>query len=176
MATEINVHEAKTHLSRLLARVEAGEERVIARGGQPVARLIPIRPARTRRVPGTARGRVVVGPYFDARLSATARAIMGTPDTEVLVSAASGWEIALKLALGHLALPDHPERFIPAELARNGMTSLPVRMDHVLRVAALPEHHRDPFDRLLVAQAQAEGIPIVSGNPQVAMYALEVLW
>lgn len=112
----------------------------------------------------------------DARLSATARAVMGSPQTEVLVSAASGWEIAIKLALGRLALPDNPERFIPAELARNGMTSLPVRIDHVLRVAGLPEHHRDPFDRLLVAQAQVEGIPIVSGDPQVAKYALEVLW
>ncbi len=68
MATHINVHEAKTHLSRLLARVEAGEELVIARGGQPVARLVPIRPARAPRVPGTARGRVVVGPDFDAPL------------------------------------------------------------------------------------------------------------
>lgn len=64
----VNVHEAKTHLSRLLRRVEAGEEVVIAKGGKPVAKLVPFAPVKGRRVPGTARGMVTMSPDFDAPL------------------------------------------------------------------------------------------------------------
>jgi len=65
MATQVNVHEAKTHLSKLLERVEAGEEIVVARAGRPVARLVPHQPARGRRQPGSAKGRVEILPGFD---------------------------------------------------------------------------------------------------------------
>ncbi len=68
MATTVNVHEAKTHLSRLLVRVGMGEEIIIARAGKPVARLIPISDRPDRRTPGSARGRIRVGPDFDAPL------------------------------------------------------------------------------------------------------------
>ncbi len=112
----------------------------------------------------------------DPRLSALAREVIANPGNDVLVSAVSAWEIAIKSALGRIELPDAPERFLPEQLARNAMTSLPIQFGHALRVFHLPQHHRDPFDRLLVAQAQVEGLPIVSGDREVANYPVEVLW
>ncbi len=112
----------------------------------------------------------------DPRLSALAREVIANPGNDVLVSAVSAWEIAIKGALGRIELPDDPERFLPEQLAVNSMTSLPILFGHALRVFHLPQHHRDPFDRLLVAQAQVEGLPIVSGDRHVAKYSVDVLW
>lgn len=112
----------------------------------------------------------------DPRLSGAARDEIANAENEVWVSAASGWEIAIKAGLGRIELPTDPERFIPDQLARNDMTSLPVQMGHALRAAHLPNHHRDPVDRLLVAQAQAEAVPLVTRDPEIARYEVELLW
>jgi PIN domain nuclease of toxin-antitoxin system len=92
-----------------------------------------------------------------------------------LLSAASGWEIAIKYRLGKLALPEPPRSYVPDRMRRSGTTSLAVEHDHVLRVAELPDHHRDPFDRLLVAQAQALDIPIVTADQQISAYDVETM-
>ncbi|GAC1354981.1 MAG: type II toxin-antitoxin system VapC family toxin [Acidimicrobiales bacterium] len=94
---------------------------------------------------------------------------------ELLLSAASSWEISIKYRLGKLALPKPPAAYVPDRMRRSATLPLPVEHDHALRVAELPEHHRDPFDRLLVAQAQALGIPIVTADDQFAPYEVELV-
>lgn len=110
------------------------------------------------------------------QLSERARDVIGNGENQVFVSAASGWEIAIKVRLGRLTLPDTPERFIPEQLRLNAMQSLPISLSHALRVHSLPDHHRDPFDRILVAQSQLENLPIVSADPLIAQYAVQVIW
>ena len=109
------------------------------------------------------------------RLSPAARALVVAPENELLLSAASAWEIAIKHGLGRLTLPEAPETFVPRVVAQLGVTPLPVHHRHALRVASLPSHHRDPFDRLLVAQAQLEGVPILTADRNFAGYDVPVL-
>lgn len=109
------------------------------------------------------------------RFSAAALAIVSDPGNELLLSAASSWEIAIKYALGKLALPEPPSRYVPDRMRSSGMTSLPVEHVHALQVAELPVHHRDPFDRLLVAQCQVEGLPLLTADEKMRRYAVEVL-
>jgi len=112
----------------------------------------------------------------DPRLSTKVREIIGEGANELYLSAASGWEMAIKVSLGRLRLPDALERFIPEQLALNAIESLPVQMSHALRVYALPDYHRDPFDRLLIAQAQLEGLPILTRDTQIARYQVKTIW
>ena len=112
----------------------------------------------------------------DPHLSALAADLIGDGQSEILVSAASLWEIALKVGHGRLKLPGPIERYVPARLATYRFGTLPVSAEHALRVARLPEIHRDPFDRLLVAQAQVEGLPIVTADPAIGRYDVDVLW
>lgn len=91
------------------------------------------------------------------------------------LSVASGWEIAIKYGLGRLPLPEHPRTYLPSRLGITATTALPVELDHVSRVADLPPHHRDPFDRLLIAQAQAMALPIVTADPRFGAYDVEVV-
>jgi PIN domain nuclease of toxin-antitoxin system len=109
------------------------------------------------------------------RLSPPARALVESASTDVLVSAASAWEIAIKHALGKLRLPEPPARYVPSRLVALGATPLPVSIEHALAVSALPAGHRDPFDRLLVAQAQIEDVPIVTADPVMARYDVAVI-
>jgi PIN domain nuclease of toxin-antitoxin system len=95
---------------------------------------------------------------------------------EVFFSAASAWEIAIKARLKRIRVPGDVEAFIPQQIAANGFQALPVHVRHALKVRALPDLHRDPFDRMLVAQAMSEDMPLVSGDPQVARYPIQVLW
>lgn len=95
--------------------------------------------------------------------------------TALLLSAASSWEIAIKFALGRLPLPDPPERYVPARMRSIGAGSLPIEHSHALAVASLPPLHRDPFDRLVIAQATAEGVTILTADPAVARYPAEIL-
>ena len=95
--------------------------------------------------------------------------------TDLLVSAASSWEIAMKHGLGRLPLPEPPERYVPARLRAIDAQPVAVEHSHALAVAALPPLHRDPFDRLLVAQAQAFGVPILTADEAVAQYAVQAL-
>jgi PIN domain nuclease of toxin-antitoxin system len=111
-----------------------------------------------------------------SRLSARAREVLEDAATDGLVSVVSAYEIAIKAARGTLELPTEPSRYVPDRLARHGFEALTVELRHVLRAGALPFIHRDPFDRLLVAQAQVEGIAIVSADPAIAQYDVEVIW
>ena len=111
-----------------------------------------------------------------ARLSARARTSIGNPANECLVSLASAWEIAIKLSLGKLRLASTLDRFLPEQLAANGFASLAIDLRHVARVATLPFHHRDPFDRLLAAQALADNLAIVSADPVFRRYRVKRVW
>ena len=110
------------------------------------------------------------------RLSDRARALLIDPSTEALVSGASAWEIAIKAATGRLEIDGDPEAWVPERITRYGFSPLRVELAHALRAGRLPPIHRDPFDRLLVAQAQVEGIPIVTSDPSIARYDVEVIW
>lgn len=112
----------------------------------------------------------------DPRLSSTARDAIGLASSTVLVSAASAWEIAIKAGLGRLDLPEPPEVYVPDRIARSGFEELPISSRHALRVATLPQHHKDPFDRLLVAQAEIEGARLVSRDRLLKPYGADLLW
>ena len=96
-------------------------------------------------------------------------------ENELYLSAASAWEIAIKYQLGKLQLPSRPAELIPELMSKTTVVALPIRHSHGLRVAELPPHHSDPFDRLLVAQAQLEGLPLLTADPQFEPYDVEVL-
>jgi PIN domain nuclease of toxin-antitoxin system len=110
------------------------------------------------------------------RLTPRATDVISKPDTEVLVSVASAWEIAIKASIGRLDLEEPAEQYVPARLRRHGFAALPVELAHALRAGALPRHHGDPFDRLLIAQAQVEDLPIISADPLIGLYDVEVIW
>jgi PIN domain nuclease of toxin-antitoxin system len=95
--------------------------------------------------------------------------------TRLLLSAASSWEIAIKWAMGRLALPEPPATYVPSRMQRTNVEPLAVTHSHALQVAALARHHRDPFDRLLVAQAQLEGVPLVTADRAFDAFDVEVI-
>jgi PIN domain nuclease of toxin-antitoxin system len=101
---------------------------------------------------------------------------LANASNELLLSAASSWEIAIKWALGKLPLPEPPAVYVPDRLWRSGTTPLPVDHAHALAVAELPEHHRDPFDRLIVAQAIQLGLSLVTADDQLAAYEVNLVW
>jgi PIN domain nuclease of toxin-antitoxin system len=106
------------------------------------------------------------------RLSPRADTLLIDPGNEVLLSAVVVWEVAIKRSLGKLDAPDG----FAALLTEAGATPLSVSVDHARAVRTLPWHHRDPFDRLLVAQAQLEQASIVSGDERLAAYGVRVAW
>jgi PIN domain nuclease of toxin-antitoxin system len=97
------------------------------------------------------------------------------PANELFFSAASSWEIAIKSKMGRLDLPDDPRRYVPDSMRAIGVDPLSVEHSHALAVCDLPPHHRDPFDRLLVAQARDLRVPIVTADAQIALYDVETL-
>ena len=97
------------------------------------------------------------------------------PDTVRLVSAVVGWEIAIKHGLGRLSLPEPPQRWVPNMVQAGAMTAVAVELGHTLAVGALPHHHRDPFDRLLIATAIALDVPILTSDGAFEDYDVEVL-
>jgi PIN domain nuclease of toxin-antitoxin system len=110
------------------------------------------------------------------RLSGKTRELVLDPENELLLSAASAWEIAIKYTLGKLPLPNPPDEYVPSRMQESGTRRLPIQHTHVLWTANLPLHHRDPFDRLLVSQAQLEDLPLLTVDRQLAAYDLELLW
>ncbi|MEW6568534.1 MAG: type II toxin-antitoxin system VapC family toxin [Chloroflexota bacterium] len=112
----------------------------------------------------------------DERLSSTARGLIRDRRNILYLSAASGWEIAINTSLGRLEFRGDPQRMIPEQMSLNAVEAMPIQMAHALRVHVLPHHHRDPFDRLLVAQSQLEDIPIITDDPQIAQYGVAVVW
>jgi PIN domain nuclease of toxin-antitoxin system len=95
---------------------------------------------------------------------------------EVLVSAVSAWEVAIKFSKGTLRLPDAPDRLLPAARARYGFDSLAIDEESALHVTKLPPLHADPFDRMLVSQAIVHGLTIVTPDPLVTQYPARTLW
>ncbi|MBI2844782.1 MAG: type II toxin-antitoxin system VapC family toxin [Armatimonadetes bacterium] len=112
----------------------------------------------------------------DPNISDRARKVISDNDNQIYVSAASGWEIAIKAQIGRLTVPEQPERFILEQMAINAFISLPVRMEHALRVYSLPMHHRDPFDRILIAQSQVERLPILTADSALSEYSVDIVW
>lgn len=112
----------------------------------------------------------------DPRLSETARVAIGDPLNEIEISPASYWEIAIKIGLRKYALPEPYDVFMERELADNQFRILPIEPRHTTVLTTLPLHHRDPFDRLLVAQAMIEEIPLVSGDFILDAYPIQRLW
>jgi len=109
-------------------------------------------------------------------LSAAARAAIEDPKNEKWVSHATGWEVAIKMSLGKLKLSVPYEDLLPGALKANGFGALPQDFRHYRELLNLPRHHGDPFDRLLIAQAMAEGLTIVSCDPRFSPYGVPLLW
>lgn len=110
------------------------------------------------------------------RLNERAREILIEAENEIFLSAASAWEIVIKFRLGKLKLPQPPSEYIPDRLATLGHDSLPIRQEHVLRIEGLPPHHRDPFDRILIAQAQVESLSLMTADKVLTAYDVPILW
>jgi len=96
--------------------------------------------------------------------------------SDLCLSIASIWEILIKVQLGKLSLPQPAGPYIISKLAENRIETLVIELDHLLAFEGLPLHHRDPFDRMLIAQALEEGLPIVTADPLFARYPVEVIW
>jgi PIN domain nuclease of toxin-antitoxin system len=112
----------------------------------------------------------------DSQLSQTARTFIERGDTEIYVSVASLWEITIKSSLGKLQLSAPIKQFLEEAVEGNGFILLPIEPSHLNEVHALPFHHRDPFDRLLIAQSQAEGMLFVSTDRAMDAYGITRIW
>jgi PIN domain nuclease of toxin-antitoxin system len=112
----------------------------------------------------------------DARLSVPARNAIGDPDHKVYFSTVSAWELATKARIGKL--PELPEvaRLLPGFVEGSGFRVLPVLLDHATHAGDLPGRHRDPFDRMLIAQATLEGLTVITRDPMFADYGCKVIW
>lgn len=111
----------------------------------------------------------------DQRLRREARDLIQDPHNEVLLSVASAWEIGIKAAKDKLDLPAPAEIFVPEAIATSPTKILEITLRHALRSAALPPHHNDPFDRLLVAQAQIEQLPVLTAEKSFELYEIDVI-
>lgn len=110
------------------------------------------------------------------RLSAIAKAAVSDPANELLLSSASAIEMAVKMRLGKLRFPTPLDQFWLSALERLGASELPLLSQHGFALGNLPMHHRDPFDRLLVAQATVEGLHLVTADAEIALYSLPIVW
>lgn len=114
--------------------------------------------------------------FDDPRLSAAAEAAILDSEAEKLLSVGSLWEIVIKTQLGKLRLGMSVEDFVDDHVTGRVLTLLPLEPPHLIRYADLPMHHRDPFDRLLAAQALSLDLPVVTGDSRLAPYGLEIVW
>ncbi len=112
----------------------------------------------------------------DPKLSTSAQQVLVTGSNVVLLSVASLWEIAIKVSIGRLPIPQPLQTFIPQQLGTNRIELLPIQLEHSFEVARLPLYHRDPFDRMIIAQAIHERLPIVSADGAFDSYAIQRLW
>jgi PIN domain nuclease of toxin-antitoxin system len=112
----------------------------------------------------------------DRRLSSAARQVIANREEELFLSAASAWEMALKSRLGRLKLPGKVEAFLIEQMSINDIRALPIQIRHALHTRDLPNHHQDPFDRMIVSQAQLEGLTVLTADPLIGRYKVDVLW
>jgi PIN domain nuclease of toxin-antitoxin system len=112
----------------------------------------------------------------DPKLSPLAKEIFLDSENELLLSAATGFEITIKYSLGKLHLTEAPKEFISRRIQANALTELPISLNHTYALQNLPLHHKDPFDRLLVAQALVNQIPLLSPDEQLSVYDITRMW
>jgi PIN domain nuclease of toxin-antitoxin system len=112
----------------------------------------------------------------DSRLSPAAQAIIESEHDLVFLSVISVWEIVIKAARDRLVLPEEPRAYVASRMDKGTLVALPVALRHALYVAELPLVHRDPFDRMLVAQSRVEQLPIVTFDTAIRAYDVEVIW
>ena len=110
------------------------------------------------------------------RLKPLAADLIESKDNTVVFSAVSAIEIAIKFSIGKLRLPEPPDAFVSSRMASLAMAPLPIQINHALRVGVLPLLHRDPFDRLLVAQSQIERLPLMTADEEIVEYDVEFIW
>lgn len=110
------------------------------------------------------------------QLSSTVKYILSNRSNQIFFSAASGWEIAIKAQVGKLDLPSNPEIYIAEQLEINSFQILPIELKHSLQTYYLPNHHKDPFDRILVAQSQVENLPLLTRDGKISLYEINIIW
>jgi PIN domain nuclease of toxin-antitoxin system len=109
-------------------------------------------------------------------LSVTAQTALADPANDLILSTASVWELAIKIGTGKLVLSDPLDVFVGKWVPTYHLVMLPVDTPHALAVVGLPHHHRDPFDRILITQAQVEGMTVVTADAKFTPYAVSILW
>jgi PIN domain nuclease of toxin-antitoxin system len=110
------------------------------------------------------------------QLSKKARDIISGGRIEIYLSAVCTWEITIKYHKGRLILPESPEKYILSRMHYYHFLPLPIHINHTTKIYSLPNHHNDPFDRLLIAQCQSENMAIMSSDENIAKYEVEVIW
>jgi PIN domain nuclease of toxin-antitoxin system len=110
------------------------------------------------------------------RISGTAREVISDVNREIFLSAVTSCEIAIKAATGKLRISEAPSSFVPRRMTEQGLRPLPISHPHALAIFALPPHHHDPFDRLLVAQASLENLILITADAMLERYPVEILW
>lgn len=166
------IHEAKTNLSRLIKNAERGEGVELARGKRPLVRLVPIPTPTKKRHSGMFRGEF----ELTASLSRRARKVLESFDTELSVSAASACEIGTKVRIGKLPGADDFVMDPAARIESPGFRQMAITLELGQRAGMLPGMQRDPFDRMLVAQAQAANVPILSDEKLFDEYQVQRIW
>ena len=111
----------------------------------------------------------------DARMSPHARDVFAG-STDLFLSMASIWEILIKVQSGKLSFPRPAGPYVLSKLAENRIKTIPISIDHLLAYERLPVHHRDPFDRMLIAQSMEEDWPIITADPKFEQYSVQVIW
>lgn len=110
------------------------------------------------------------------RISKAGREILGSGKHEIYFSAATAWEVAIKASIGKLKLPAPPAACVLAFTEKQGLRPLPVTSLHAVRVHDLAQHHRDPFDRLIIAQAMAENMTVLTADADFQKYPIDIVW
>jgi PIN domain nuclease of toxin-antitoxin system len=114
--------------------------------------------------------------YSVERLGDEARSTLENGGEEIYLSAATSWEVSIKMGLGKLHLPGTPAHIVPAYMAKQGLLPLPVTHRHAVKVYDLPAHHSDPFDRILIAQAMVEEMTVLTADRVFTKYPIDVMW
>ncbi len=114
--------------------------------------------------------------YDPGRLSARAKLLLEDSDNDFIVSYAAVWELLNKAGPGGLPIGNLPVTEVYTDIVAFGVKLVPVSMDHIITAATLPDIHRDPFDRMFIAQALAEGVPLVTRDPDIWQYSLQTIW
>ncbi len=112
----------------------------------------------------------------DPKLVENAKHLLADPDNDLFLSPASYWEIAIKISIGHYALSEPLDAFLNREIERNELSVVPIGVSHANTVAQLPFHHRDPFDRMIIAQALCEELTVVGKDEVFDKYNVKRIW